>query len=144
LTPPAGDGGCRVEVTLAGHDAPLLVEAGGGDANGKDKGNGGVGRTRQMAALPGIALGLVPGLADWRTTELALPDAGSLLLFTDGLTEGHVGAGGERLGTEGLVAMVDAAPPLAGRPFVDHLATTAQEMDAGRHLDDIAVLLLTW
>jgi serine phosphatase RsbU (regulator of sigma subunit) len=119
----------RVEVTLAGHDAPLLIEGG---------------TARQLPAQPGIALGLLPGLADWRTTELALPGAGSLLLFTDGLTEGHAGAGGERLGTEGLVALVDAAPPLAGRPLVDYLATTAQEMDAGRHLDDIAVLLLTW
>ncbi|WP_328461035.1 PP2C family protein-serine/threonine phosphatase [Streptomyces sp. NBC_00448] len=147
LTPATGGAGCRVEVTLAGHDAPLLIEA-GGDGDG-EAGAGTAGarlprRTSQMAALPGIALGLVPGLADWRTTESELPGSGSLLLFTDGLTEGHVGAGGERLGTEGLVALVDAAPPLAGRPFVDHLATTAQEMDAGRHLDDIAVLLLTW
>jgi serine phosphatase RsbU (regulator of sigma subunit) len=129
-----------VEVTLAGHDAPLLVEGDRGNETDAARPRS----ARQLAALPGIALGLVPGLADWRTTELPLPEAGSLLLFTDGLTEGHIGAGGERLGTEGLVAMVDAAPRLSGRPFVDHLATTAQEMDAGRHLDDIAVLLLTW
>lgn len=150
LTPPTGGGGCRVEVTLAGHDAPLLVETAGDreGSRGRDAGGGAAAglprRTRQLATPPGIALGLLPGLADWRTTELTLPGTGSLLLFTDGLTEGHVGTGGERLGTEGLMDMVDAAPPLAGRPLVDHLATTAQEMDAGRHLDDIAVLLLTW
>lgn len=142
LFPATAAGGPRVQVTLAGHDAPLLVEGDTGHAAPSD----GVRRraTLQLAAPPGIALGLVPGLADWRTVELPLPGAGSLLLFTDGLTEGHAGAGGERLGTDGLMAMIDAAPPLSGRPFVDHLATTAQEMDGGRHLDDIAVLLLAW
>lgn len=134
LRPRTPSAGPRVHITLAGHDAPLLLGAAGGGRS----------RARQADVEPGMALGLVPGVADWSTTEVPLPDSGSLLAFTDGLTEGHVGTGRARLGTEGLVSLVDTAPPLGGRPLVDHLATTAQEMDAGRHQDDIALLLLSW
>nr|WP_069467764.1 fused response regulator/phosphatase [Actinacidiphila rubida] len=134
LRPRTDSGDARVKITLAGHDAPLLLR----------RASGGRATSRHITAEPGMALGLVPGLADWRTTAVPLPDSGSLLLFTDGLTEGHTGPDSARLGTDGLMSLVDAAPPMTGRPLVDHLATTAQEMDAGRHQDDIALLLLTW
>ena len=134
LTPGTDGGDARMRITLAGHDAPLLLER---TAGGRPP-------ARQVSAEPGIALGLVPGTADWCTVDVPLPPAGSLLLFTDGLTEGHTGPGSDRLGTEGLVSLVDTAPPMSDRPLVDHLATTAQEMDAGRHQDDIALLLLSW
>ncbi|MBY8879690.1 fused response regulator/phosphatase [Streptomyces sp. PLK6-54] len=134
LTPGSDGAAARMRITLAGHEAPLLLE----------KAAAGPLPARQVNGEPGIALGLVPGAAGWRTVDVPLPAAGSLLLFTDGLTEGHVGPGSLRLGTEGLMSLVDAAPPLSGRPLVDHLATTAQEMDAGRHQDDIALLMLSW
>ena len=40
--------------------------------------------------------------AAWPAFEVALPDAWSLLLYTDGVTDGRIGAGSERLGEAGL------------------------------------------
>jgi DNA-binding response OmpR family regulator len=117
------------DITLAGHDAPLLIAGG---------------RATPVEARPGIALGLLPGVDDWHTTRIALPAAGALLLHTDGLTEGHAGAGPERLGTEGLISIIGSAPDPHGQALIDHLTAVTRGLDAGRHLDDIAVLLLTW
>ncbi|WNI14389.1 PP2C family protein-serine/threonine phosphatase [Actinacidiphila sp. ITFR-21] len=121
---PAG----RLDITRAGHDTPLIVE----------------GRTaRPLPAPAGVALGLIPGGSAWHTAHLELPPAATLLLYTDGLTEGHVGPGRERLGTEGLISVIAAAPDPAGQALIDHLTTVTRELDAGRHLDDVAILLLT-
>ncbi|WP_232792313.1 PP2C family protein-serine/threonine phosphatase [Actinacidiphila yeochonensis] len=125
LTP----GSSHCEVTLAGHDAPLLIQDG---------------RATQLAAVPGMALGMMPGHAVWQPVRQALPASASLLLHTDGLTEGHTGAGPERLGTEGLVSVIGSAPDPSGQALIDHLTATTRRMDAGRHLDDVAMLLLTW
>jgi len=119
----------RCEVTLAGHDAPVLIQDG---------------RAEQTAAVPGMALGMMPGQAAWETLRLTLPAHASLLLHTDGLTEGHVGPGPERLGTDGLLAVIRTAPEDGGQALIDHLASTTRRMDAGRHLDDVALLLLSW
>jgi serine phosphatase RsbU (regulator of sigma subunit) len=119
----------RCEVTLAGHDAPVLIQDG---------------RAEQTAAVPGMALGMMPGQAAWETLRLTLPAHASLLLHTDGLTEGHVGPGPERLGTDGLLAVIRTAPKDGGQALIDHLASTTRRMDAGRHLDDVALLLLSW
>ncbi|NUS17880.1 MAG: fused response regulator/phosphatase [Streptomyces sp.] len=125
LDPDAG----RADITLAGHDAPLLVEKG---------------QAVPVDARPGIALGVLPGTEDWFTTQVALPAAGALLLHTDGLTEGHCGSGPERLGTDGLISVIASAPDPRGQALVDHLTATTRALDAGRHIDDIAVLLLSW
>jgi serine phosphatase RsbU (regulator of sigma subunit) len=121
--------GGHADVTLAGHEAPLIVEKG---------------QAVQVAARPGIALGFLPGTEDWHTSRVALPAAGALLLYTDGLTEGHAGPGPERLGTEGLIAVVAAAPDPYGQALLDHLTAATRALDGGRHLDDVAVLLLAW
>ena len=125
LAPRAG----HADVILAGHDAPLIVERGA---------------ARQVSAHPGIALGLLPGAADWHTTRVPLPPAASMLLHTDGLSEGHSGPGPQRLGTAGLMAVIDAAPHSRGQALIDHLTSTTRRLDAGRHLDDVAILLLEW
>ncbi|MFI0942093.1 PP2C family protein-serine/threonine phosphatase [Streptomyces sp. NPDC021020] len=119
----------HADVTLAGHEAPLLVEKG---------------QATQIAARPGIALGFLPGTEDWHTSRVVLPPAGSLLLYTDGLTEGHAGSGPARLGTEGLITVIAAAPDPYGQALLDHLTAATRALDGGRHLDDVAVLLLTW
>lgn len=121
--------GGRADITLAGHDVPLLVEAGAAS---------------QLECRPGIALGLLPGNEDWHTTSVKIPAAGALLLHTDGLTEGHRGGGPERLGTDGLISVIGEAPDAHGQALIDHLTAVTRGLDAGRHLDDIAVLLLTW
>ncbi|WP_329180687.1 PP2C family protein-serine/threonine phosphatase [Streptomyces sp. NBC_01477] len=125
IDPAAG----RADITLAGHETPLLVEAG---------------TATPVDSRPGIALGLLPGTEDWHTTPVKLPAAGALLLHTDGLTEGHAGSGPDRLGTDGLISVIGAAPSAHGQDLIDHLTSVTRDLDAGRHLDDIAVLLLTW
>jgi serine phosphatase RsbU (regulator of sigma subunit) len=93
----------------------------------------------------GPALGLVPGLG-WEEEEVPLPGDASLVLFTDGLFEGRVGPGSQRLGEDGLV---DMARDLAGLPsavFVDALMART-EAAAGRYgglADDVAIVLLRW
>ncbi|GAA5019312.1 PP2C family protein-serine/threonine phosphatase [Kitasatospora paranensis] len=119
----------RAVVHLAGHHAPLLrSEQGWRDAD----------------APNGIALGMLPGHGGWEAAEFRLPPSGALLLFTDGLIEGHVGDGPDRLGTEGLVALVRDAGPLAPDRLLDHLVTTADALNRGRHSDDLAILHLAW
>ncbi len=93
----------------------------------------------------GPALGLVPGLG-WDEEVVALPAGASLVLFTDGLFEGRIGPGSQRLGEDGLV---DMARDLAGLPsavFVDALMART-EAAAGRYgglADDVAVVHLRW
>ncbi|MDI5964871.1 PP2C family protein-serine/threonine phosphatase [Streptantibioticus silvisoli] len=120
--------GAFADITLAGHDAPLLISDG----------------ARSLECRAGLALGLLPGAHNWTTSRVGLPDHGALMMFTDGLVEGHRGPGRARLGVAGLVELIDAAPHLAGNALVDHLAATTRGMDDGRHTDDLAVLLLSW
>ncbi|MGP4023841.1 PP2C family protein-serine/threonine phosphatase [Actinomadura sp. 3N407] len=127
---------------LAGHPAPLLFrespgEGGSGDAAG-----------REVTALPeyahGPALGLVPG-AEWPTTEIDLGESWSLMLYTDGLIEGKVGAGSDRLGTDGLVDLARAARGggATGRSLIDELVTEVERLNGDALTDDLAVLLLS-
>src|SRR5215468_12778397 len=71
---------------LAGHPPPLLL------------GPGGVTELRApVSAPPGIA-----HVEDWPVSEVDLGESWTLLLYTDGLIEGRVGTGPERLGSDGL------------------------------------------
>lgn len=118
---------------LAGHPAPLLLDG------------------PEVRALPeetGPALGLLPG-AVWPDHELTLPPSWSLLLYTDGLIEGHVGEGPDRLGTDGLVRLtrgIAIGRPTAGRAegaaLIDDLVERVERMNGGDLTDDLAVLLL--
>lgn len=118
-----------VTVTLAGHHPPLLCADG---------------TAREVDAALGIALGIMPGQGVWRPTESRLPGATALLLYTDGLIEGHTGKGRQRLGTGGLVDLITRSPLADPDELLDHLVTTAQSLNAGRHADDLAVLHLSW
>ena len=112
---------------LAGHHEPLLLTDGA---------------AREVEAEHGMALGIVPGQRAWESSELALPPASALMLYTDGLIEGRSGPGSERLGTAGLVELIAQAPDPAANRLLDHLVTTAQALNAGRHADDLAILHL--
>ncbi|MFD5037305.1 PP2C family protein-serine/threonine phosphatase [Streptomyces sp. NPDC058378] len=114
---------------LAGHHEPLLTTAEG---------------TRELTAAHGIALGIVPELRSWPSTVIPLPAAGALTLYTDGLTEGHNGASSERLGVEGLLTLIENLPPADPARHVDLLIQETNELNAGRHSDDLAVLRLDW
>ncbi|MFJ9523145.1 PP2C family protein-serine/threonine phosphatase [Kitasatospora sp. NPDC101801] len=116
-------------VHLAGHHEPLLTGPGG---------------TVEVSAAHGIALGILPGLRNWPSTTVPLPEAGALTIYTDGLTEGHNGSTGARLGTDGLLALINTAAPTDPATHVDLLIRRAQTLNAHRHTDDLAVLHLQW
>ncbi len=101
----------------------------------------------EMIEVPGgPALGFVPGQADWPAHELAVPPGAGLLLFTDGLFEGHIGAGHERLGEAGLLRLARGLCERAPEEFVDELIGRAETLaaDHGGLADDVAVLYLRW
>jgi serine phosphatase RsbU (regulator of sigma subunit) len=112
-------------IRLAGHPPPLLI-AGGAIASLEPD-------------LPAPPLGVDDG-ARWEAREHALPERWSLLLYTDGLIEGRIDGGAERLGAEGLAAMVrgfDVGPGL-----VTELVEHAEQLNGGPMLDDVAALLV--
>ncbi|MFB6555898.1 MULTISPECIES: PP2C family protein-serine/threonine phosphatase [unclassified Streptomyces] len=114
---------------LAGHHEPLITDNG---------------RTREVEAQHGIALGIAPGLEMWPATTVPLPAAGALMMYTDGLVEGHAGPARERLGTEGLLRLLGTPPSSDPGAQLDQLIADARELNADRHTDDLAILRLDW
>ncbi|TQM29483.1 serine phosphatase RsbU (regulator of sigma subunit) [Nocardia bhagyanarayanae] len=94
----------------------------------------------------GPALGFLPGRAQWSSHEVDLPDDAGLMLFTDGLFEGRVGAGAERLGEQGLLELAGTVSAERTEPFVDELIRRVEELagPAGGLDDDVAILYLRW
>ncbi|MDX3076935.1 SpoIIE family protein phosphatase [Streptomyces sp. NPDC088354] len=117
---------------LAGHHEPLLTADAG---------------TGPVEAEHGIALGIMPDLAHWPPTTFALPARGALTLYTDGLVEGHAdgtGGSGERLGADGLLALIGQVSPADPGAHLDRVIARIRDLDADRHTDDLAVLRLDW
>jgi len=88
----------------------------------------------------GPALGLHG--SDWTPQQVELPEGKGLVLLTDGLFEGHIGSGNERLGEEGLLELARSLAALPGRAFVHALINAVEERAAahGGISDDIAVV----
>lgn len=121
--------GRTAQLLLAGHHEPLLLDGG----------------AAPVRAAYGAALGIAPGRRRWRPTSVELPERGALVLYTDGLIEGHEGPGEtDRLGVEGLLKLISAAPHGEPGRLLDHLVATAHALDGGRHEDDLAILHLAW
>ncbi|GAA1151113.1 serine phosphatase RsbU (regulator of sigma subunit) [Kitasatospora gansuensis] len=124
----------QARLYLAGHPSPLLLGPGGTP-------------TLLSADQAGPALGLLhcddPGAA-WPAEELTLDPGWSLLLYTDGLVEGRVGAGSRRLGQDGLVELIGdhQAGGLTRGRLVDSAIAEVEELNGGALTDDVAVLLL--
>ncbi len=130
-------GRSHARLHLAGHPPPLLLTPGG------------VSELRApVSAPPGIA-----HLEDWPVTEVALGDSWSLLMYTDGLIEGRIGSGPERLGSDGLTEIIEKylhatrpAGPWERRPrderLLDALVDQVRELNGGDLDDDLAVLAL--
>ncbi|MYT74891.1 MULTISPECIES: SpoIIE family protein phosphatase [unclassified Streptomyces] len=114
---------------LAGHHAPLLTSHG---------------RSRELGIQHGVALGIAPGLHKWPVTTVRLPPSGSLLLYTDGLVEGHVDESAERLGVDRLLAIMDGCANADAGTHLDRILDEVRVRNAGRHTDDLAVLRLDW
>jgi serine phosphatase RsbU (regulator of sigma subunit) len=114
-------------VRLAGHPAPL-VRTGGG----------------RWAEVSGAQAGLPLGPFDdarWAALELELGRGWELLLYTDGIIEG-LAAPGVRLGTEGLLGLLDEAAGVPAGTLPDHLLAAAAARHGGALPDDAALLLL--
>jgi serine phosphatase RsbU (regulator of sigma subunit) len=112
---------------LAGHPAPLLLDE----------------KISQLSDdLVGPALGMLPGIT-WASQAVELGDAWRLMLFSDGLIEGRVGNGAERLGVERLIAIAESAEQLGdSAALLDHLIAQAQEQNGGDLVDDVAVVVV--
>lgn len=125
-------GARTADLYLAGHPSPLLASPG-----------------QAPRLLPyqgaGPALGLLPGWEDWPCERVELGDAWSLMLYTDGLIEGRVGEGTERLGQDGMVRMLSRlhASGLRGRDLLGGAVTEARELNGGELTDDVALVLLS-
>ncbi|MGW4887204.1 SpoIIE family protein phosphatase [Streptomyces murinus] len=122
--------GRHAGLCLAGHPAPLLVRPG-----------------VPARLLPydnnGPALGMLPG-ARWSRMQVELGAEWSLMLYTDGLIEGRVGAGGERLGEDGMVEMIrrQLAEGLRGEELLRAAVQEVRRLNEGELADDVAVVLL--
>jgi serine phosphatase RsbU (regulator of sigma subunit) len=68
----------------------------------------------------------------------------SLMLYTDGLIEGRVGAGRERLGQDGMVEMIrrQLAAGLSGEDLLRAAVNEVRDLNGGELTDDVAVVLL--
>ncbi|MFJ3877071.1 PP2C family protein-serine/threonine phosphatase [Streptomyces sp. NPDC090077] len=130
LTRPAGTG--SVSVQRAGHPGFLVRSAAGVD----------------LRTVPGgPALGILPNWGPgWPVAEVEVEPGGAVMLFTDGLIEGRIGPGPDRLDEAGLLDIARRHAGLPAEPFVDTLIRTAQGLaaDWGGLADDVAVLHLEW
>jgi serine phosphatase RsbU (regulator of sigma subunit) len=117
---------------LAGHPAPLLVTAD---------------QVTELAAPACPPAGLNE-TGKWPGYEVQLGDRWALVLYTDGLIEGRVGRGPDRLGTEGLIELVrDAlgAPPfqpgqVSDEAMLGQLIDRVRDLNHGDLNDDIALI----
>ena len=130
-------GRAKGRLHLAGHPQPVLITA---DA------------VRELQA----PVCLPPGIShatDWPSAEVDLGASWSVLMYTDGLIEGKVGGGPERLGSDGLMKLIekervqDAAEPVTDRHanerLIDAVITEARELNGGDLDDDLAVLVVS-
>lgn len=114
----------RLSVTLAGHEAPLLIDASGEVAELGER---------------GTLLGVIDPL-DLTEVDALLEPGQTLLLFTDGLID--AGQPRTQLGAEGLIEICEDAAELPLRALLGRLERAALERAAGRLRDDIALLTL--
>jgi serine phosphatase RsbU (regulator of sigma subunit) len=102
------------------------------------------GRAEPVAARTGIVLGVRPTPTPATDVEFS-GDDWSLLMYTDGLIEGHTGVGNERLDVPGLCAVLDEpaakSMPLAALPA--WLVGRAEQANGGPLADDVAMLLIS-
>ncbi|WP_152627669.1 PP2C family protein-serine/threonine phosphatase [Streptacidiphilus melanogenes] len=122
------------ELHLAGHPAPLLLR-----------------EHSSPELLPfeeaGPALGLLAdGHGHWPPAKVELGEDWALMLYTDGLIEGRIGAGTRRLGQEGLIDMIGDHHQQGGlrdARLIDTAMSEVEDLNGGALADDVAVLLLT-
>ncbi|HEY6760928.1 MAG TPA: SpoIIE family protein phosphatase [Baekduia sp.] len=116
-------------VRVAGHPLPVLIA--GGAAS----------ELRSASSHPPLGIGA--GAGSWPEVPVELPRGWQLLLYTDGLIEGRIDGGSERLGARRLVELVaQGAGVEPGAALIDRLIATAERLNGGDLADDVAVLVL--
>jgi serine phosphatase RsbU (regulator of sigma subunit) len=121
------------QLLMAGHPPPLLL---GPPARPVGEGKF------------GHLLGVMPAPV-WNPVDVRLGEGARLLLYTDGLIEGRVEpAASERVGIEGLLALIDdlAMPPDGARAdtaLLDGLLAEAMRRNGGPLTDDVALCLVS-
>jgi serine phosphatase RsbU (regulator of sigma subunit) len=119
---------------MAGHLPPLLVNRDG---------------VRELPTMSAAPLGL-SDVRDWPGTQVELEGSWSILLYTDGLIEGRIGRGSERLGSEGLMdlirdvlpaASLDGHKPADGQ-LLDQVIERVRDLNGKDLDDDLAILSL--
>ncbi|MEJ3746018.1 SpoIIE family protein phosphatase [Actinomycetes bacterium KLBMP 9797] len=119
----------RATVRLAGHPPPLLLSGG---------------KVTPVPAPHGLLLGVQPRPTPVFEFEFDSEDW-SLLMYTDGLIEGRIGPGEERLDVPGLCDLLSAPEardvPLPTLP--QWLVGRAERANGGPLADDVAMLLVT-
>jgi serine phosphatase RsbU (regulator of sigma subunit) len=118
----------RATVRLAGHPPPVLLADG---------------RAVPVAARTGIVLGVQPTPAPATELEFCGEDW-SLLMYTDGLIEGHTGVGNERLDVTGLCDLLaePAARDVRLAALPAWLVGRAEHANGGPLADDVAMLVI--
>jgi serine phosphatase RsbU (regulator of sigma subunit) len=122
----------RGRLFLAGHPAPLMLRGLG--ENG--------GPLQLPDDLVGPALGMLPDVT-WGSQMVELGRDWRVMLFSDGLVEGRIGPGSERLGVERLLELAADFPSYDDTAeLVDFLIGRARELHGGELSDDVAVLVV--
>jgi serine phosphatase RsbU (regulator of sigma subunit) len=111
-------------VRMAGHLPPLLVTRGGV-------------LELQTPTSPPLGLGRVE---HWPGTQVGLDGSWSVLLYTDGLIEGRIGNGSERLGSEGLMDLIRATLAAEGNGETGTAATPADDVLLDRVIEHVRAL----
>jgi serine phosphatase RsbU (regulator of sigma subunit) len=121
---------CEAEVRLAGHPPPLLLNDG---------------RATVMPATYGPVLGVFVDAKRPMTKVPLDPADWSLLLYTDGLIEGRVGAGDARLDVAGLQGLITSpeGQDLSTPELARWLVGRVEELNGGPLADDVATLILS-
>jgi serine phosphatase RsbU (regulator of sigma subunit) len=121
-------------VRMAGHLPPLLLSADG---------------VRELDTQTSPPLGL--GRAGhWPGAPVRLEGSWSIMLYTDGLIEGRIGRGSERLGSDGLMELIRtdrlaaADGARAGGQLLDRVIGQVRELNGGDLDDDLAILALSY
>jgi serine phosphatase RsbU (regulator of sigma subunit) len=132
---------CTLEIQLAqgcawmiraGHPRPVLIEGTSVSGLSDTQGHAGIG----------------VGDEQWLAERMPLPDGWTILLYTDGIIDGRVGQGPERLGEDGLHRLI--AQQIAQHPswreqpeaLLERLIADAERLNGDVLSDDVAMLLI--
>jgi serine phosphatase RsbU (regulator of sigma subunit) len=123
-----GGSGRQLRMGSLGHPPPLLLAD----------------DVRYLESSPAPPLGVMPD-AEWLPSDVELPDAWTLVLYTDGLVEGRAAPGAsERYGPERLRAwFAGRGTMVIDSATLQALVVALEEANGGTLPDDVAVLVLT-